>query len=74
MCSDLLCYNKGLVVRDGLHALGSQALEGGRVFSQIELGADEDDGDRRSVMVNLWEPLEAHCVSGGLDAISGGDK
>ena len=60
MRSDLLGHDQGLVVRDGLHPLGSQALEGGGVFSQIELGADEDDGDRRGVMVDLGKPLDKY--------------
>lgn len=60
MRSDLLGHDQGLVVRDGLHPLGAQALEGGGVFSQIKLGADEDDGDRWGVMVDLGKPLDKY--------------
>jgi hypothetical protein len=55
--ADVLGDHQGLVVRHGLHALGAQALEGSRVLSQVELGADEDDGDGGGVVVDLREPL-----------------
>jgi hypothetical protein len=55
--ADILSHNQGLVVRDGLHALGAQTLQRGGVFSQVQLGADEDDGDGRRVVVDLREPL-----------------
>lgn len=67
--SDLLGHDQGLVVRDRLHALGSQTLQGGRVFSQVELGADEDDRDGRGMVIDLREPLnkevsESLCMYG----------
>jgi hypothetical protein len=60
--ADVLGHNKGLVVRDGLHALGAQALQRGRVFSQVQLGADEDDGDGWGVVVDLGEPLYSNLA------------
>ena len=58
MCADLLGADQGLVVRNGLHTLGPKALKGASVFSQIELGSDEDDGDVGSMVVDLGVPLE----------------
>lgn len=55
--ADLLGADQGLVIRHGLHTLGAQTLEGGRVLAKIELGADEDNGHVGSVVVNLGVPL-----------------
>jgi hypothetical protein len=57
VCSNLLCDNQGLIVGDWLHTLLSQALEGSGILSEIELRADEDDGNRGRMVVNLGEPL-----------------
>jgi hypothetical protein len=66
--SDLLSHEQGLVVRHRLHSLGPQALQRCRVFSQVKLGADEDDGDGRGVVVDFWEPLDTHSVSGARNS------
>ncbi len=58
VCSDLLRNNQGLVIRDWLHTLLSQAFECGWVLSQIEFRTNEDDGDRRGMVIDLGEPLE----------------
>lgn len=58
---DLLSTPKRLVIGYWLHALLAERLEGCWVIAEIELGADEDDGDVWSVVLDLWEPLV--CVS-----------
>ena len=58
---DLLSTSKRLVVGYWLHALLAERLEGCWVVAKIELGADEDDGDVWSVVLDLWEPLV--CIS-----------
>ncbi len=67
MCADLLGAEQGLVVRHGLHPLLPQRLEGARVLPQIQLGADEDDGDIGGMMVDLGVPL---CFAGVEYSIS----
>jgi hypothetical protein len=64
--ANLLGHDQGLIIRYGLHSLGSQALQGSWVFSQIKLGADEDDGDRGRMVIDLREPLDTHSVRDGL--------
>lgn len=54
---DFLGNHNGLLVLDGRHLLLAQRLLGGLVVSQIELGADQDDGHARCVVVNLGIPL-----------------
>lgn|SRR5690242_2471233 len=54
---DLLGDHDCLLVLDGGHLLLAQRLLGSLVVSQIELGADEDDGDARCVVVDLGVPL-----------------
>lgn len=65
--ADLLGAGQGLLVRHRLHALGPQGVEGGGVFAEIELGADEDDGDVGRVVVDLGVPLgrcQRNCMQG----------
>ncbi len=50
---------------DGFHAFRLQRLARGRIFSQIQLGADQDDGHVGCVMLNLGIPL-ALTVSVGV--------
>lgn len=57
VCLDVLGALQGLVIGYRLHFLLSEALEGLRVFSQIKLGANEDDRDVGSMVVDFWEPL-----------------
>jgi len=57
MSLDILCALQSLVVRHGLHALLPKCLEGGRVFPEIELRTDEDDGDIRRMVVDFGVPL-----------------
>jgi hypothetical protein len=61
---DLLGHHDRLLVLDGRHLLLPQRLLGALVVSQVELGADEDDGHPRRVMVDLGVPLGA--VSKGV--------
>jgi hypothetical protein len=57
MCADLLGDGQGLLVRDGLHLAGAQGFGRGAVISQVELGADQDDGDVGGVVFDLGVPL-----------------
>ena len=57
MGSDLLGAGQRLVVGNGFHPLLAEGLDGSGVFPQVELGADQDDGDVRRVMVDLGKPL-----------------
>jgi hypothetical protein len=59
MCADLLGHGQGLFVGNGLHLACAEGFYSRAVVSQIELGADEDDGDIRGVVFDLREPLEA---------------
>lgn len=61
---NFLGTNEGLLIRYGLHALLSQRVEGGNVVAEIELGADEDDGNVGGVMVDFGVPLGADVVKG----------
>lgn len=55
---DLLGTEQGLVVGYGFHALLAEGIERSGVFSEIKLGANEDDGDIRGMMVDLRIPLK----------------
>lgn len=57
MRSDVLRSSEGFVVGDGLHPLLAKALNGVGVLPQIELRADQDNGDVGSVMADLRVPL-----------------
>lgn len=57
VCPDLLGAVQGLLVCDGLHSLLAERLEGGRVFPQVKLGADEDDGGVGGMVADLGTPL-----------------
>lgn len=45
VCSNLLGNDQGLVIRNRLHSLLPQALKCSRVLAEIELGANQDDGN-----------------------------
>lgn len=47
---NLFSNDQSLVIRDWLHSLLLQALQGVGVFSQIQLGTNEDDGNRGCMM------------------------
>jgi len=57
MGSDLLGAHQSLVVRHRLHSLLPERLEGSGVFPQIQLGADEDDGNIGRMVIDLRVPL-----------------
>lgn len=59
---NFLGTDEGLLIGHGLHALLPQRVEGGGVVAKIELGADENNGDVGSVVVDFGVPLE--LVSG----------
>lgn len=61
---DLLGANQGLIVGNRLHALLAEGLKGVGVLSQIQLGADEDDGNVWRMVVDLGVPL--HQISADL--------
>lgn len=58
MCADLLGYAQRLLVRDGLHLPGPEGFDGGAVVAEIQLGADQDDGDVGGVVLDFGEPLQ----------------
>jgi hypothetical protein len=57
VCPDLLRNDQGLVIRNWLHALLSQAIKCSGILSQVELRANEDDGNGWSMVIDLGEPL-----------------
>lgn len=57
MCADLLGDGQGLFVRDGLHLSGAQGFGCCAVVAQVELGADQDNGDAGCMVFDFWEPL-----------------
>ena len=61
--SDFLAALDALRVADGLHALLAQPVERLGIVAQIQLGADEDDGDVGRVVRDLGVPLHAQAVS-----------
>ena len=70
MRADLAAHLDRLLVADGLHALLAQAVDGGRVLAQVELGAHEDDRHVGRVVLDLRVPLGLDVVEGrgGYDA------
>lgn len=62
--TDLLCDRDRLLVLDRGHLLLAQAFTGGLVVTEIEFGADEDDGDAGRVMVDLGKPLKTVIITG----------
>lgn len=54
---DLLGYYHGLPKLDRGHFLLPEALFGGLVLSEIQLSADQYDGDAGRVVVDFWVPL-----------------
>ena len=54
---DLLGDHDGLLVLDGRHLLLPQRLLGRLIVPQIELGADEDNGNAGRVVIYLRVPL-----------------
>jgi hypothetical protein len=59
---DLLAHGDTLLVGDGCKALLGKTVDRLLVLSQIELGADQDDGGVGVVVLDLWVPL-------GLDVL-----
>lgn len=57
LCLDLLGDHDGLFVLDGRHLLLPQRLFDTLIVPQVQLCADEDDGNTRRVVVNLGIPL-----------------
>lgn len=57
VCPDLFRNDQGLVIRNWLHALLSQAIKCSGILSQVELRANEDDGNGWSMVIDLGEPL-----------------
>lgn len=55
---DLLCDLHSLLILNRCHLLLPEALPGSLVISEIELRADENDRDTRSVVLNFGIPLQ----------------
>jgi hypothetical protein len=60
---DIRSNLQGLLVCDGRHLLGAERFDGCGVLAQIELGANQDDGDAGGMVFNLGVPLEKPTVS-----------
>lgn len=58
MCPDVLRSPESFIIGDGLHSLLAQALNDVWVLPQIELGADQDDGNVGSMVTDLRVPLQ----------------
>lgn len=77
MSSDLLRAHQGLIVGNRLHSLLPERLESRGVFTQIELGSDEDNGNVRRMMIDLGVPLMicqlivlvCRCLAAGVDHV-----
>ncbi len=61
---DLPSAGERLIVRHWLHPLLPQRFHRSRILSQVELGANQDNGDIRGVMVDFGVPL--HMLVNGL--------
>jgi hypothetical protein len=55
---DFFGADQSLVVRNRLHSLRAEALQGGGVLSKIELGAHQNDRDVGGMVINLRIPLD----------------
>lgn len=64
VCSNLLGHGECLFIRDGFHLSCTKGLRGRLVVSQIQLGADEDDGNVGCMVLDLRIPLGFHVVKG----------
>lgn len=57
MCANFLSNRQRLLVRDGLHLPRSKGLNRVAIVAEIELGADQDDGNVRGMVFDFREPL-----------------
>jgi len=62
--SDFLAEGEGRFVSDGGLLLGGELLDGGPIFSQINLGSDQDEGNVGAVVRNLRIPLGPQVLEG----------
>lgn len=60
--TDLLGHGQGLLVRYRLHLSCAQAICGGTIVSQVQLGTDEDDGDVGGMVFDFRIPLRARTI------------
>lgn len=57
VCANLLGHGQSLLVRDGLHLSGAQGFGCCAVVAQVELGADQDNGDAGCMVFDFGKPL-----------------
>lgn len=70
LCFDLLGDHYGLLVLDGRHLLLAEALLGGLIVAEIQLGSDEDDGHAGGVVLDLRVPLQQVSLRQLLSVVS----
>lgn len=63
--AQLLSHPLAILPPNRAHLLLAQLLLDALVVAQIGLGADDQAGHARAVVVDLWEPLFAHVLEGG---------
>lgn len=66
MRANLLGDGQRLLIGDGLHLPLAKGLCSRAIISQIELGADKNDGDIRGVVLDLGVPLHRQKGQKGL--------
>lgn len=59
MCADLFGHSQGLFVGNGLHFACAEGFCGRAIVPQVELGANEDNGNIGGVVFDFREPLIA---------------
>jgi len=64
VASNFLAEGEGRFVSDGCLLLGGKLLDGGSIFSQINLGSDQDEGNVGAVVRNLRIPLGPQVLEG----------
>ena len=60
---DFLGASQRLLIRNRFHSLRAQRVKCCSVFTQIELGAHQDDRDIRGVVVDFGVPLVSQVIS-----------
>jgi hypothetical protein len=68
MCADLLGHGQRLLVGDGFHLPRSEGFGRGAVVAEVQLGADQDNGDVGGVVFDFGEPLRWGLDLGGAKA------
>lgn len=62
VCPDVLRSSEGFIVGDRLHPLFTETLNGVGILPQVQLRADQNNGDIGSVVADLRVPLQRMSV------------